>query len=175
MLEFYTYLWIRKDGTPYYVGKGHDDRAFTGRGHGVHCPQDRTRIMVQHWESEDKAFEMEIKLIRFFGRKDNGTGMLRNLTDGGDGRSGSIHSLETRQKISRSKKGFVPNTAAYRNRGSKISAGRLGIKCRPMKDPEGFRRKVAEARGRWTPEQKLAHSQKMKENANKRWRPQGAN
>jgi hypothetical protein len=34
--------------------------------------------------SEFEAFESEIALIELFGRKDFGTGCLRNLTDGGD-------------------------------------------------------------------------------------------
>jgi hypothetical protein len=44
-------------------------------------------------------------LIDFWGRKDNGTGILRNLTDGGEGCSGAILSEETKKKISKSLQG----------------------------------------------------------------------
>src|SRR5271157_5084983 len=84
MIEFYTYLWLRKDGTPYYIGKGKGKRAFTSRDHTINRPKDDARIFVQRWESEQKAFEMEKWYISLFGRKDNRTGILRNRTDGGD-------------------------------------------------------------------------------------------
>jgi hypothetical protein len=84
-MTFYTYMWLRADATPYYVGKGHGDRAFTSRGHGVHRPKESARILVQFWSSEQEAFDMEKFYIRLFGRKDNGTGILRNRTDGGEG------------------------------------------------------------------------------------------
>jgi hypothetical protein len=83
MSEFYTYLWLRADATPYYVGKGKDNRAFSGQ-HSV-PPPCRARILIQFWSSEQEAFDMEKFYIRLFGRKDNGTGILCNQTDGGEG------------------------------------------------------------------------------------------
>lgn len=95
---FYTYLWLREDGTPYYVGKGRNRRALrTG------SPKDRTRILIQEYPSEADAFVAEMFLITYYGRKDQGTGCLRNLTDGGDGLTRP--SIEVRRKISESKKG----------------------------------------------------------------------
>jgi NUMOD3 motif len=44
-------------------------------------------------------------MIDVFGRIDLGTGILHNLTDGGDGTSGAIRSDETRRKISEAMKG----------------------------------------------------------------------
>ena len=81
---YYTYLWLREDGTPYYVGKGKGKRAYRSVGHTVPRPKDDARIFIQHWGSEDEAFYMEKWWIALFGRKDNGTGILRNLTDGGE-------------------------------------------------------------------------------------------
>jgi len=92
---FFTYMFIRQaDGTPYYIGKGSGYRAYTTAHRYVKAPRngkrlDRARILVQDWPDEATAFEMEKYYIRLFGRKDNGTGILRNLTDGGEGQSRS--------------------------------------------------------------------------------------
>jgi hypothetical protein len=88
---FYAYLWLREDGTPWYVGKGTRRRAFVAHsksGFTFHPPRDRSRVLILPRASEREAFATEIELIRNWGRKDLGTGCLRNLTDGGDGSSG---------------------------------------------------------------------------------------
>ena len=48
-------------------------------------------------------------MIRRYGRKDNETGILRNLTDGGEGAPGVIRSEENRKKISKSVKKWNKN------------------------------------------------------------------
>ena len=103
---FYTYLYFRKDGTPYYVGKGKETRAFDTHKH-TRRPKDRAKIWVQYWESEEKAFEMEKWWIALYGRKDNGTGILRNLTDGGEGSSGHKPSEQTKKTVSAKLFGIV--------------------------------------------------------------------
>ena len=82
---FYTYLWLREDGTPYYVGKGKGNRAFDRKNHIQKPPSDTSRILVQDFTSEADAFKAEIFLIDYYGRKDLGTGCLRNRTEGGVG------------------------------------------------------------------------------------------
>ena len=81
---FYTYIWLRDDGTPYYVGKGHGERAFSPYKRRFSKPQDSSCILIQEFPSEKDAFAAEMFLIAYYGRKDNGTGVLRNLTDGGE-------------------------------------------------------------------------------------------
>ena len=98
-MQFYSYLWLREDWTPYYVGKGSGKRAFTRVGHTVNPPKDRMRILVFPKANEVEAFESEKALIAAFGRKDLGTGCLRNRTDGGEGNSGRIFSAEHRRKL----------------------------------------------------------------------------
>ena len=100
-MEFYTYLYLREDGTPYYVGKGKDRRAFHTR-HNVPVPSNRERILIQEFPSEDDAIAAEIFLISYYGRKDNGTGILRNFTDGGDGTSGRKHLDDSKQRTRKS-------------------------------------------------------------------------
>jgi hypothetical protein len=83
MKQFYTYLWLREDGTPYYVGKGSGTRAYDShKGHRP--PKDKSNITIQHWSDESTAFAYEIYLVDFWGRKDLGAGILRNHSDGGE-------------------------------------------------------------------------------------------
>lgn len=123
MTQFYTYLWLRDNGTPYYVGKGFGKRAYSNSGRFTKRPVDRARILVQLWESEEKSLEMEKWYIALFGRKDLGYGVLHNLTDGGEGISGLTHTMESKAKMSSAKKG-KPLSEAHRARLSNAHKGR---------------------------------------------------
>ena len=102
--RFYVYAFLREDGSPYYVGKGTGNRAWCKRRTVPHRPVDSSRIIIlKDTLTETEAFSEEIRLIRFHGRKDNGTGILRNLTDGGEGMSNP--SVETRAKQSEARSG----------------------------------------------------------------------
>jgi NUMOD3 motif len=116
--KYYTYLWLRDNATPYYVGKGSGERAFTHHKQQSQCqyrPRYDSRIFVQYWESEEKAIEMEKWYIKLFGREDLGTGILHNKTEGGDGASGWIPSEETRRNMSRAGKG-KPKSEEHRKK-----------------------------------------------------------
>ena len=115
---FYTYLYLREDGTPYYVGKGTGTRAFCRDPVSVKPPRNRSRIIIQEFPTETEAFEAEVLLISFYGRKDIGTGCLRNKTDGGEGSSGKVVSVATRNRISTAKVGKkLPNRVQLTNKG----------------------------------------------------------
>jgi hypothetical protein len=126
---FYTYLWLREDGSPYYAGKGICDRGFRSHRHGkVRCPKDPASILVQEFPSEADAFAAEKFLIAYYGRKDLGTGCLRNLTDGGEGSVGAVRTEEFRRKVSDARKGVTLSEETCR----KIGDGLRGIQRGPM-------------------------------------------
>ena len=104
--RFYTYAYLREDRTPYYIGKGKGKRIFSKKDRVVNLPKDKTRIIfLKQNLTEEEAFKHEIYMIAVFGRKDIGTGILHNRTDGGEGCSGMICSEEVKLKIKNSNLG----------------------------------------------------------------------
>jgi len=115
-MYYYTYAYLREDKTPYYVGKGTGGRIYSTNRKGLKPPKDKSRIIfLKQNLSEQEAFRHEIYMIAIFGRKDLGTGILHNRTNGGEGASGTIKSEETRRKIGEAKKG--KNNPQYGKRG----------------------------------------------------------
>jgi len=143
---FYVYAYLRKkDLTPYYIGKGQGNRAWD-KSHSVVVPVDKNRIVfIESGLTEVGALALERRYIKWYGRKDLGTGILRNLTDGGDGAAGIIPWNKNvitgsyltklgRKKVSKANKG-IP-----KNHGGKVSAGLKG-----KSKSEEHKRKLSEA------------------------------
>jgi hypothetical protein len=117
---FYTYLWLRDNGTPYYVGKGRGKRAYHNDPYrSVKKPKYDSRILVQYWGSEEEAFSMEKFWVSLFGRLDLGTGVLRNRTNGGDGPTGAKRSVTTIEKLSKRMLGSKLRLGAVLSKESK--------------------------------------------------------
>lgn len=121
---FYVYAYLREDGTPYYIGKGKNKRAWA-KSRTVDRPLDPSRIIITHVGlTEVWALAMERWYIRWYGRKDNGTGILRNFTDGGDGVTGRPMTDKDREKISKAKLGKSIWTNEDRKRMSTQRSGK---------------------------------------------------
>lgn len=142
---YYVYMLLdpRKFYLPYYVGKGKGFRAMShlspteggGKNRMKRGVTSRIRragfepkvVFVRTDMNESEAIELEIELIHRFGRRDIKTGILTNMTDGGEGLSGYVFTESHKQNLSNSLKGQVRSTEtraliSSNRRGSKASA-----------------------------------------------------
>jgi hypothetical protein len=133
-MQFYAYLWLRADGTPYYAGKGKGFRAYAPHRH-IYPPTDKNRIVIFYRDSEEAAFETEKELIRNWGRKDLGSGCLRNRTDGGDGLANPSEAL--RQKLQN------PSPETRAKLSAKTKANWASGNRPPISEAERIRRSFA--------------------------------
>lgn len=97
----------------FYIGIGEDEgRAYKSNGRTKYWNNIVNKygyiieILITNI-SYDEAKIIEIGLIEYYGRRDLGTGILVNLTEGGDGSVGFKHSEETKSLLSKKGKGRI--------------------------------------------------------------------
>lgn len=160
----YVYCYLRHKpslaasaGTPYYIGiASSKDRPFH-KNHTAPVPQNPSYIRVLRagldWQ---QACDWERLYISRYGRKNTGTGILLNLTEGGEGAKGAVrtpeqkeryriastgrqHSSEVKQKLRELRLGKALSDETK----AKMSKSLTGIK----QSPEWVERRIASHRG----------------------------
>ena len=118
---YYTYAYMREDGTPYYIGKGKGRRSHQ-KHNGFYPPSKERILLLKQNLTEDEAFRHEVYMISIFGRKDLGNGILYNKTDGG---RGCAHKIMTEQDLYNRSKGRLGKqlSESHKRRISEANTG----------------------------------------------------
>jgi hypothetical protein len=168
-MEYYTYAYLREDGTPYYIGKGNGRRAYQ-KQKWHNPPKNKSRIIfLKQNLTEEEAFKHEIYMIAVFGRKNLGAGILRNRTNGGEGVSGLVHTDESKKKMSKASKGNShfkgkKHTEESKRKNSEAHKGKILSEEHRRKVGEAFKGKILSEEHK----RKISEGKKGK-NKDKKW------
>jgi hypothetical protein len=150
--DFYVYQYLNKDGTPFYIGKGSKNRINESHAPWVEVPPPEFRRVIKDGLTEKAAFDLEISLIKQYGRKIDG-GILDNVKiSRWVAQAGWLHSDETKQKISKANSGKIrtaeqkinykqPKTVDHAEKIRQANLGRKNSAERNNKIKEAMKRK----------------------------------
>lgn len=160
MWRHYVYIHRKKDGSPFYVGKGSArvrcksqtfERAYERASRGQHW---RNVVgahgliveVVMCCQTDLEAQDQERWLIATLGRADLGRGPLINKTDGGDGHAGIMAGPALRAKRSINASGKRSVSWVKSIRAARKDGGNGGVVKHGDTLPESWRRNLARAK-----------------------------
>jgi len=120
--------------------------------------------------SPQEAADKEMEFIRMYGRINNKSGILANLTDGGEGQSGYTHSEETKEKIrvkamgNKNGVGQIPSEEERKRRSEWLKKNKIALGC---KHTDEHRKKNSIARMGNTNTLGFKHSEQTRANMSK--------
>jgi hypothetical protein len=183
MNNYYTYAYLREDGTPYYVGRGKHHKGYKYHritqktSHTCPVPPTERRLILKDNMSLNDAQKHEEYLIYIYGTKWDGTGILRNWVKDsrGGSKKGRKLSEETKQKMSLAMKkrweSGLYNSKEYRDKISESNRKAPRVKKHSEETKEKQRnaslgrvqseetkRKRSESIKKWWTEKKLAQT-----------------
>lgn len=143
MTSFYVYEHIRNDtGEVFYVGKGSGNRCFTKIGRNIYwhrvVAKSNGFFVKKIIEDIDEELSFLVEIERIDQLKKLGF-RLTNLTSGGEGISGLLHTEESKKKMSSAQLG-KPKGPMKEATKQKLSIRKIGISRGPM--PEETKRKI---------------------------------
>lgn len=178
----YVYQHIRKDtNQPFYIGIGSDlnfyrANKFSERNEIWERIKKKTEILVEilHNNIEwGEACKIEIELIKKYGRINNKTGILSNMTDGGEGTLNKVINEDTRYLLGNGNRGkkrteesklkqseVTKGVKKSKSHSEKIREYRIGKKM-----SEETKRKISEnskGRSSWNKGIKFSEESKLK-------------
>lgn len=105
--KFYVYQYLTGNDIPFYIGKGSKNRINESHEPWIAIPSIEYRKIIKDNLNENEAFDLELELIKKYGRKIDG-GILENKkVNRWVSQAGWKHTEEAKEKISKGNIGKI--------------------------------------------------------------------